>query len=1063
MLVGALGLCGVLALCTAPVLLGGRSETAPPQGTALLQGTGGPQGTGGAAPAEVAAPEVAAVAVDFESEVRPLLERACFECHGPHARRARGGLRFDGRDALLVGGDSGPAVVPGDPDASLLIQLVRHEIELFEMPPDEGERLSAQEIEVLERWVAAGAEWPGGEAGAADERDIDLEAGREWWAFRPVRRPEPPVVRSAELAARSAGPIDRFLFARLEAEGLPLAPEAPRRVLLRRLYLDVLGIPPTPQELEDFVADRDPGRWAREVERLLARPEYGERWGRRWLDVVRFAQTAGYEKDAEKPYSWRYRDYVIDSLNADKPYDRFLVEQLAGDELDDPSEEALVATGFHHLGVWDSEPNDREQALLDGQDDVLRVITEGFLGVTVGCARCHDHRTDPIRQRDYYSLLAFLRGVRPFDAPRFNADSATYRLAGDTGELLARWEERREQHAERLRWDLEQLELGLAEGGREVDLEDSNFRASLSVAERFELFRLERGVRQAEAAFEGELPWALCAREDGPEAPPTHVLQRGRARARRELVEPTFPPVLCPDDAAARPEIEPRPDSSGRRLALARWITSPEHPTTARVIVNRIWQGYFGEGIVPTPDDLGVTGVPPTHPELLDWLAAELVEADWSLKAIHRLILNSAAYRLDSRFQSAVAEERDPDARLRWRHPLRRMEAEVLHDSILAVTGQLLRREGGRGFFLAVPVEALAGMSRPGAGWELSGLGERSRRAVYAFVKRGLLVPFLTNFDMVDPTNPKGKRASTTVATQALTLQNGALATRCAERLATNLLAGTAGDTRAAVEALYARVLLRRPEPQELEGCLEFLAAQEEAFAALPPRVSVRPSVPRRVEIDFLAGLTIEQLVDGGGPGWRALRGEWGGEYNFTIEAEREQGPALLCEDLPVGEGRVELELELEDGCRLAAVLLRAHWRGGSAQGLQLELDAEQGALRLARVHGPGGRAVLGSAPLSVPVGVPLSLSITLEGERALVLLDGEPVLEAGLDRPGEEPGFLGLRVVGEAAHLAGARVTAPDGSSRELAIAHRLTAGERAFSLLCLTVLSLNEFLHVE
>lgn len=999
--------------------------------------------------------------VSFELEVLPVLERACFDCHGPHARRARGGLRLDGREALLAGGDSGPAIVPGHPDASLLLQLVRHEVELFEMPPEVDERLSDEEIEVLERWIATGADWPGGEASASDHREIDIEAGRGWWAFQPVHRPEPPAVEEPALAARVTNEIDRFVFDRLGREGLPLAPEAPRRMLLRRLYLDVLGVPPTPEELQDFVSDRDPGRWEEEVDRVLERPEYGEHWARRWLDVVRFAQTAGYEKDAEKPYTWRYRDYVIDSLNRDKPYDRFLVEQIAGDELDEVTEESLVASGFHHLGVWDSEPNDPEQALLDGQDDVLRVITEGFLGVTVGCARCHDHRTDPIRQRDYYSLTAFLRGVRPYETPRFHADSSSYQLFGGE-EAQARWEEKRKQKRSRLEWDLQQFASRYSTGDAPIDLQSPAFRRSLSVVERLELFRLERDLVNTESYFQGGLPWALCAREEGAEPPATHVLQRGRARARREEVQPAFPAVLCPDDASAEPEITARAGSSGRRLALAKWITSPQHPTTARVIVNRVWQGYFGEGIVATPDDFGATGLPPTHPELLDWLADELVRSSWSLKEVHRRILNSATYRLDSRFESAAAEERDPECQLHWRHRLRRMRAEELHDSLLAVADLLEPTRGGRGYFPSVPVEALAGMSRPGAGWTLSGETERNRRAVYAFVKRGLLVPFLTNFDMVDPTNPNGKRASTTVATQALTLQNGALAARCAEDLATELLPLAVQDPSEAVNALYRRVLLRLPDPDELEACLELLSTQEEAFRSLPRRLSLRPALPRRMEIDFLATVDPSRLYEGLDERWTVLRGMWGGDYNLTSEADRRLGPVALCDGFDIGEGRLELDLQLEPGCQTVAIPFGVRQRGARLAGLQLELDVEREAVRLVRLDGELGRDVLVSSarPLEVEVGIELALRI--EPGHLRVDLDDELVLAAPI-RTGEVDGQLGLRVVGEGMHLDAARMEAPDGAIAELRPTEGLSPELRAFSLLCQTILSLNEFAYVE
>lgn len=917
----------------------------------------------GASPSR--APQAGVGEVEFERDVRPLLEASCFPCHGPHARRIRGGLMMSSREALLRGGDRGSAIAPGDSDGSLLIQLVRHEHESLEMPPEAVDRLTTAQVAVLERWVDRGAPWPEGAEVPSDRRDIDLEAGRAWWSFRPVTRPALPQAPPEGFPRRARNAIDRFVYARLAQEGLPAAPQADDRTLVRRLYIDLLGLPPTSAELETYLADARPDRYARLVDELLARPQFGERWGRYWLDVVRFAQTNGYEADSEKPYVWRYRDYVVDSFNADKPYDQFLREQLAGDELEELTDEGLVATGFYQLGVWDSEANDEEQARFDGYDDVLRTIGEGLLGVTIGCARCHDHRTDPIRQRDYFAMLAFLRNVEPYAAPSFHPESRTHRTLGGTPSEGESWDARRLARIEELQLQHRALierhmadyveanfaRLSEPDPGRAarallqeetseavalaLGVDREHVRQWLPVQARLRLFRLEAELEGLERSFEGEFAWALTVFEAGPEAPPTFVHHRGRAASEVEEVRPAFLPVLCDDEQASAPDItvplatSTARASSGRRRALARWITDPAHPTTARVLVNRLWQGLFGRGIVATPNDLGATGAPPTHPELLDWLAAELVDGGWRVKPVLRLLLNSAVYRAASRFESVEARERDRENELLWRQNMRRLDAEALHDGLLAVSGLLELERGGRGFFPHLSREALASSSRPGRGWEVSSPEERNRRAIYAFVKRGLLVPFLTVFDSPDPNNPRGRRSSTTVASQALTLLNGELAGRSAQALARELVDECGLDRARAVDRLYRRVLLREPTPGERDLATAFLERQAKGFAALSPRSTFRAAMPRRVDEDYMPHLAAEDYLFGPREGWAYYVGSWGNPYNMTQEALPDRGPFALLEALPIRSGRLSFELTLDEGCTRAAVLLKAWAEGG--------------------------------------------------------------------------------------------------------------------------------------
>jgi len=593
-------------------------------------------------------------------------------------------------------------------------------------------------------------------------------AGEPHWAFQPVKRPTLPPVKDCESLQQ---PIDSFILAKLESSGLKHSVPATPRELLRRLYFDLIGMPPTPEEMQSFLAEyqsaipNPQSAIERVVDRLLASPHYGERWGRHWLDIVRFGQTHGYERDAEKPFAWRYRDYVIRSFNADKPFDQFVREQIAGDEIDPKNDDAIIATGFYRLGVWDDEPDDKCQADFDNLDEVLSTIGEAFLGLTLGCARCHEHKFDPIPHEEYYGLLAFVRGVRP--AKFIQADDPTI------------------------------------------------------------LTKLSNGDA------------ALAVQDDGPTPKATQVLLRGLAATPAKEVTPMFPKVL----GDVVPQIRAVGDkSSGRRRALAEWIASPKNPLTARVIVNRIWQHHFGRGLVATPNDLGRNGAAPTHPELLDYLASELIANGWRIKPIHRMILLSSTWQQPSRIsdfgfrisdlkrdkdsairnpQSAIAI--DPDNRLLWRQNLRRVEAEAVRDAVLSVSGQINTKMGGRGIFPELSAEVLATQSKPGNGWGKSDLREQARRSTYIFVKRTLGVPILETLDCASPDKSIATRSVTTVAPQALILLNSTFMDEQAKAFAARLERECGSDANRQIEQAFHLALVRAPTERERKIAIEYL------------------------------------------------------------------------------------------------------------------------------------------------------------------------------------------------------------------------------------------------
>ncbi|MEE3372981.1 MAG: PSD1 and planctomycete cytochrome C domain-containing protein [Planctomycetota bacterium] len=759
----------------------------------------------------------------FESKVRPLLAQRCFRCHGP--KQQRGGLRLDRGSRVLAGGDSGPVLKPGKPDDSLLIQAINYQG--LEMPPDR--KLGQREVEVLTQWVLSGAYWPQDVVppGEVTHSSSEVTAeDRQHWSFRPLKR---PIIPRTGAFSRMANPIDCFVAKRLQELGLRPAPLASPRTLIRRLYFDLIGLPPTPDEVERFAENPVADRYDRLVDQLLARPQYGERWGRHWLDLVRYAQTNGYERDDEKPHAWRFRDYVVRSFNEDKGFDRFVQEQLAGDELEGLSRETIIATGYYRLGVWDDEPDDKLVALWDEIDDLVRTTGETFLGLTIGCARCHEHKFDPIPQEDYYRLASFFRNVTPYGTDQSATHWKTNPLAVFTP-LLPSSAGDRNGDAKKLK----EVET-LRKQRRMMLAEDAN----ASVAE------LDQKIAALETKLQSGFDLALSVRESGAQSPPTHVLVRGSPLVKGDEVQPAFLTVL----GGERPQVplpswvdHPLRDSlsklgvkptSGRRLALARWITSATNPLTSRVLANRLWHYHFGSGIVPTPSDFGRNGRPPSHPDLLDWLASELQACGWHLKHLHRQIVTSHAFRQSSQVEDVKAVRLDPGNRLLWRQNLRRLEAEAIRDAMLFVTGSLNLQVGGPAIYPQLSAEVLSTQSRPGSGWGKSAAADRSRRSIYIYVKRTLTVPLMDSFDQPNPDKPDPGRATTTIAPQALILLNSRFTDIQSTRMAGRLRRDAGADRRHQIEHAYRLTLGRNPTAAEQEISQAFLDRQRQGFRSL--------------------------------------------------------------------------------------------------------------------------------------------------------------------------------------------------------------------------------------
>ena len=911
---------------------------------------------------------------EFTQKVQPVLAKRCFACHGPN--EAEGGLRLSSRESVLAELESGArAVVPGMAADSVLLHRIRGEGDGDRMPP-EGKPLTEEEVEAIEAWIAAGAPWS------------------EHWAFS---KPASTVVPEVHDRSWVKNPIDAFVLAKLEAVNLQPAARADKIALIRRATYDLTGLPPTTQQVDEFLADTREDAYERMIDRLLDTKQYGEKWASHWLDVVRYAETNGYERDSRKELIWKYRDYVIRSLNEDKPYDRFIEEQIAGDELPDGTEDSMIATGYYRLGIWDDEPADRELARYDYLDDILRTTGETFLGLTIGCARCHDHKIDPISQEDYYSMLDFFSNISPHGAGKTNhvaissmkdredyesQMNAKQRLESRLTREVKGIEERLIAAVKKMAPDEEfeitelaesdgkvlpdartakmpwQYTIGKPKGNWfEIGFDDSKWKTgdggfgtpgtpgavigtnwssreiwirrsfrleaipskvtlsihhdedaevylngglvaefkgyigdykevditeqvaaltqtgrntlaihckqtgggqfidagiqvdgvdlvSRLIAEYGEEILGDEGLQSYQALRQElaeslsnvpELPvdFAMAVAERGEQA--TFILGRGLPTMKGKEVSPRFPQVLNPPEPAI--DDENSAESSGKRLALAKWMTSPTNPMTSRVMVNRVWQHHFGRGIVRSSSDFGFQGMRPTHPELLDWLSGQFVAEGWSLKRLHKLIMMSNTYQMSST-ANARALELDPNNDSLWRYNLRRLTAEEIRDSILMASGKLNLDMFGPSIYPPLSPEVLATASRPNAAWGRSPEDQANRRTVYVHVKRSLRPPMLSNFDAPETDTTCAVRVTTTVPTQALGMLNSQFMNEQARWFSERVRSEVPDSLSDQIVDATRRITGRSPSKEMVTKDLEFIEelqekeglAEEEAF-----------------------------------------------------------------------------------------------------------------------------------------------------------------------------------------------------------------------------------------
>ncbi|MFI4874811.1 MAG: DUF1549 domain-containing protein, partial [Blastopirellula sp. JB062] len=714
----------------------------------------------------------------FETKVRPLLAQHCYQCHG--AEEQKSDLRLDRRQHFMHGGAGGPIVEPGKPDESVLIEAVKWES--YEMPP-KG-KLRDEEIAILETWVRNGAYWPE-DAETRDEDELFTAEDRNWWAFQPVKKPKVPDVDESAIAQN---PIDHFVLAKLKENQITAAPPAERRSLIRRIYFDMLGVPPTAEEIERFAQDQRENAYELLVDQILNDSRYGERWATHWLDLVRYADSDGYRQDAYRPLAWRYRDYVIRSLNEDKSYKRFLQEQLAGDEIAPNDHDAMIATYFLRAGVYEYNSRDAEGQQVLIADELTDTVGDVFLGMGVACAHCHNHKFDPILRDDYYRLQAFFKPMIWEDKRLLATEEElhTYRRE------LAQWEEKHQAllaKIEAIEKPAKQKKENRAVGMFPPEVQEIYWkpREERTTYENQIHYLVKRQVELGYAKFSSAIPkskkaeWEALKKElqpllkSKPQKPeiadvavdaagdlsPTQIPGDRRERD----IAPGFLTILNPGSAEINREGVVAEETSGRRTALARWLTQDDNPLSPRVIVNRIWQYHFGVGLSSNASDFGRLGEPPTHPELLDWLTLQFIQEDWRLKPLHRKILLSATYRQSS---LTAAPERarlvDPQNRLLWRFPARRLEAEQIRDAMLAVSGELKPKSGGP-----------------------SASSNDTVRSSYTKKMRNSPDALLESFDAPGGFSSVAQRNSTTTATQSLLMINGDWTLKRAEAMAQRL------------------------------------------------------------------------------------------------------------------------------------------------------------------------------------------------------------------------------------------------------------------------------------
>ena len=809
---------------------------------------------------------------------RGILEKNCILCHGASQMS---GLDMRERETLLRGGLRGPSLIPGRAQESSLYLAAAH-IGDLKMPPNQP-ALPPQDVEALRRWIDAGAPW-----------DLVVEARQtsepSWWSFRKPERPSVPVLKGA---AWVRNPIDAFILVKLEDNGLAPAPRADRRTLIRRAYFDLIGLPPPPEQVESFVKDASPEAYEKLIRDLLASPRYGERWARHWLDLVRYADSSGYESDHYYPRAWRYRDYVIKSFNDDKPYDRFVQEQIAGDELwPDRFEllgsrtiplkkmeyvEAHVGTGLYTLGPEALESRqDAEQLRYEELSDWADTTGAAFLGLTMGCARCHDHKFDPISQRDYYRFQAIFSHSRQAQVPVVSPmQSVTFAIdypsiiALDEARIAYRsFEEKVKKRVEEAKkkefpaevvqaYEVEKDERTPEQQKLVEPLEESIKSIKLEEAltaqertERGELYqRLAKGVLKIPTAegsnlvnFDGlmEVPKAAVLAHFPPEiAPAVHILNRGDFREKEERVEAGLPGVLSGQSEGGE-SFSPASDRSRSRRQLALWLTRPDHPLTSRVLVNRIWQWHFGQGLVRTPNDFGRQGSEPSHPKLLDWLSTEFVGRGWSIKSLHWLIMLSNTYQMASRHSDGRALEVDPQNALLWRMNRRRLESEALWDALHSVSGTVNLEMYGRPVTPPLTDEEIVGLGQAGRWPESSDPAQHNRRGIYILVRRNFKFPMFEAFDSPQNAVSCPVRDVTSVTPQALWFLNSKVAFEQASAFAARLVEKNGLNQEAWVNDAWWMALGRGPSDQEKSEALELISelarnpAGEEQWAKIP-------------------------------------------------------------------------------------------------------------------------------------------------------------------------------------------------------------------------------------
>ncbi|MFN0195743.1 MAG: PSD1 and planctomycete cytochrome C domain-containing protein [Planctomycetaceae bacterium] len=812
--------------------------------------------------------------IQFETDVRPILKAHCFHCHGDE-EAPKGNLDLRLVRFMLKGGDTGAAFVAGQSAQSLIAQRIIAN----EMPPGE-KKLSEKERQTILQWIDQGATTVRPEPETLSNTSPWTEEERNYWAFKPVQRSAVPVVQHAESLAN---PIDAFLLAKLEQQNLAYSPEADRATLIRRVSFDLIGLPPTPERVAEFLADTSPDAYDRLVDELLDSPAHGERWARHWLDVAGYADSDGYtETDTLRPWSYRYRDYVIRAFNDNKPYNEFVIEQLAGDELLAPpyanlsTEQAdmLIATGFLRMapdGTADGGV-DQNVARNDVIAETLKIVTSSMIGLTVGCAQCHQHRYDPIAQEDYYRIRAIFEPAldwKNWRVPNGRLVSlwtpADYEHAAKVDQEITEIQNQREKELQQIVMEIFNREVEkLDESKRELARTARAAEADKRTPEQLQILKdhpslnVDRGsaylyepqkLNDFNKKFDDltnetrkKRPsdsYVSCLTEVPSQVPPTHLFYRGDIGQPRQQMAPGDLSVL--DWLAANiSEKDPALPTSGRRLAWAKYLVNGQHPLTARVCVNRLWMHHFGRGIVSTPADFGLLGDRPTHPELLDWLADEFVRSGWDIKSMHRLMVTSTAYRQTS-VRNDTNQAIDPENKWLGRMSVRRLEAETIRDAVLAVSGNLHEKLYGPAIGVApddVGQIVLGSGTRDGNGILIGtadALGlEQFRRSVYIQVRRSMPLGVLEPFDLATVSPNCDRRSASTAAPQALLMMNNEVVLKQAERFAQRVAADAGEDRTAQVNRAWQLVYSRTPTPTELAQTLEYLAAQEVDFAALP-------------------------------------------------------------------------------------------------------------------------------------------------------------------------------------------------------------------------------------